>query len=100
MSRHLLAASGVTKHFGPTRALTEVTIEVGPGEIRGLIGENGSGKSTLGSIIAGEPELPLPSARALRSNVGAEFLVAEQVDVRFLLEDMFAKLEEFAAGRA
>lgn len=31
---------------------------------------------------------------------GDDILVVEQVDVRFLLEDMFAKLAEFAAGAA
>lgn len=43
----------ITKHFTSTRALNEVSFEVYPGQIRGLIGENGSGKSTLSSIISG-----------------------------------------------
>ncbi|MHB8806141.1 MAG: sugar ABC transporter ATP-binding protein [Anaerolineaceae bacterium] len=49
----LLQVKGICKAFGPTRALINVDLEVGRGEIRGLIGENGSGKSTLASIIAG-----------------------------------------------
>lgn len=43
----------ITKTFGLTKALTDVSLEIGYGEIRGLIGENGSGKSTLASMIVG-----------------------------------------------
>lgn len=49
----LFEAKGITKIFGPTRALNQVDLRVYRGEIRGLIGENGSGKSTLSSIAAG-----------------------------------------------
>lgn len=49
----LLKCEHIFKSFGPTKALSDVHLEVSRGEIRGLIGENGSGKSTLSSIIAG-----------------------------------------------
>ena len=48
-----LRLEGVSKTFRATRALDDVTIEVMPGEIHGLLGTNGSGKSTLIKILAG-----------------------------------------------
>ena len=48
-----LRMRGVCKAFGATRALNEVTLDVGQGEVHALIGENGAGKSTLMKILSG-----------------------------------------------
>ena len=53
MKEVVLKVENICKNFGPTKALTDVTMEFYGGEICGLIGENGSGKSTLSSVIAG-----------------------------------------------
>ncbi|MGV8973510.1 MAG: sugar ABC transporter ATP-binding protein [Rhodoglobus sp.] len=49
----LLQVRNISKVFGATRALAEVTLEVKQGEIHSLLGRNGAGKSTLVNIIAG-----------------------------------------------
>jgi ribose transport system ATP-binding protein len=48
-----LAAKGVSKTYGATKALRRGDLEVEAGEVHVLIGSNGSGKSTLCKIVAG-----------------------------------------------
>lgn len=49
----LLQVHNISKSFGATRALSEVNLEVGRGEIHSLLGRNGAGKSTLVNIVSG-----------------------------------------------
>jgi ribose transport system ATP-binding protein len=49
----LLEVEGISKHFGATLALSDVSFDVRPGEVHALMGENGAGKSTLMKIISG-----------------------------------------------
>lgn len=49
-----LIVDHVTRSFGATRAVDDVSLSIEPGQIVGLIGENGAGKTTLMRIAAGE----------------------------------------------
>ncbi|KRA24674.1 amino acid ABC transporter permease [Microbacterium sp. Root61] len=49
----VLQVQDVKKSFGGLKALDGVTLELGRGEILGLIGPNGSGKTTMLNIIGG-----------------------------------------------
>ena len=46
-------AEDVSKTFGETRALREVSVDVQAGECHGLVGRNGAGKSTLVMLMTG-----------------------------------------------
>ena len=52
----MLRLANISKSFGPTRAVDDVSLEMHAGEIVGLVGENGAGKTTLMRIVAGELE--------------------------------------------
>src|SRR5437016_5975306 len=55
----LLAVEGIHTYYGKSHILDGISLEVGPGEVVGLLGRNGVGKSTTLKAIAG---LVRPSA--------------------------------------
>jgi branched-chain amino acid transport system ATP-binding protein len=48
-----LEVQDVTAGYGPITVLRDVSLQVGPGEILGVLGRNGMGKSTLIRCLAG-----------------------------------------------
>ncbi|MEI7748928.1 MAG: ABC transporter ATP-binding protein, partial [Chlorobiaceae bacterium] len=49
--KEVVTIAGVGKRFGAVRALQEVTLSVGEGELFGFIGADGAGKTTLFRIL-------------------------------------------------
>jgi ABC-type sugar transport system ATPase subunit len=48
-----IEARNISKHFGGVRALEDVSVAVGRGEVIGIVGDNAAGKSTLMKILSG-----------------------------------------------
>jgi ABC-type sugar transport system ATPase subunit len=87
-----LRVSGLSKTFGATRALQDVSIDVRPGEIHALMGQNGSGKSTLIKALAGYHE---PDGDAVAELDGEPFAIGIEVPdgLRFVHQDLGLVLE-------
>ena len=49
----LLSLQGISKSFGPVKALTAVDLDVPPGQVMALVGDNGAGKSSLIKTVSG-----------------------------------------------
>ena len=53
MNTPALQASLLTKHYGSTRALDGVSLEIAPGTSTAIMGASGSGRTTLLHVLAG-----------------------------------------------
>ncbi|NUB45809.1 sugar ABC transporter ATP-binding protein [Fertoebacter nigrum] len=71
----VLRLSGISKSFPGVRALSDVALELYPGQVTALIGENGAGKSTIVKILTG---IYQPDAGVIEiAGVGTHFPTAQ-----------------------
>ena len=72
MTTPLLEMRNISIHFGGIKAVDDVSIDLMPGEVVGLLGHNGAGKSTLIKILAG----------AYKKDSGEIYVDGKKVDIR------------------
>jgi branched-chain amino acid transport system ATP-binding protein len=89
----LLSVAGITKRFGGVTANRDVSFDVAPGELVGIIGPNGSGKSTLFEIISG---FYRPDAGEVRLDGGSLTGLSPDRVCRLGVARTFQKLRPFA----
>jgi ABC-type branched-subunit amino acid transport system ATPase component/ABC-type branched-subunit amino acid transport system permease subunit len=109
----VLSCRDVTKRFGGLNALSDVDLDVAPGEIVGLIGQNGAGKTTLMDCVSGFHTLDgghitfrgvdvsdwAPHERA-RSRLGRSFQEARLFPSLTVRETIEVALERTATNRS
>ena len=49
----MIKVDGLTKRYGSTLAVDDLSFEVAPGKVTGFLGPNGAGKSTTMRLIMG-----------------------------------------------
>jgi len=53
VAKPVIRMASISKSFSGVYALTDVSIDIFPGEVHAILGENGAGKSTLMNVISG-----------------------------------------------
>ena len=79
-STNILQLIGLEKYFGGLKAVTDFSLKLRLGELKGLIGPNGAGKSTVFNLISG-----------LHKPTGGQVLLDGQ--------DITGRRPDFIAGR-
>ena len=105
-------AVGISKQFGSTVALREVSVSLRPGRCLGLVGRNGAGKSTLVSIMSGiygadrgevrfegQPAPDLGDVQAWRERISTVFQHSMVVPQLTVAENVFLNTQPVRSGR-
>jgi len=108
---YLVEMQSISKAFGPSMVLRDVSLRLRPGSVHALMGENGAGKSTLMKILAGVhrrdkglifkdgTELNLPSPReALSAGISTVFQELSLLPNLTIAENMFLGREPLTRG--
>jgi branched-chain amino acid transport system ATP-binding protein len=66
----ILRLRGVGRRFGGLDAVSDVDLDVGPGERRAILGPNGAGKTTLFNVISGDMRATSGTIEFLGEDVG------------------------------
>jgi ABC-type branched-subunit amino acid transport system ATPase component/branched-subunit amino acid ABC-type transport system permease component len=101
-----LRVAGISVSFGGVHALSDVSLEVRPGEVHGLIGPNGAGKTTLidaitgfnsptaGSVVVGDRDVTkLSPRRRAAAGLSRSFQSLELFDDLTVLENLAVACE-------
>ena len=89
----VLESRGLSKAYGDNKLFEDLTFEVAPGAIVGVIGENGTGKTTLLRLIMGQET---PDAGEVEMGKTVELCYVDQN--RLTLEDKNTVYEEITDG--
>ena len=86
----LVNLTGITKRYGETRALADAQLQVGVGEIVGIVGHNGAGKSTLMRVLGGTTTPDSGSIRVRGRDVTHGFSVdrARALGIRSVYQEL------------
>jgi len=90
----MLTAFEISKSYGRTEVLHDISFDLADGRVTGLLGPNGAGKSTLLHILAG---ITRPTSGRVTFSSDDEVAVASRAELGFCADDL--PLPELLTGR-
>lgn len=75
----LIEVKGLTKSYGKLKAVSGLSLEIGEGELFGLLGPNGSGKTTTVKVLTGQLKPDSGTIRILGTDVVSQPVRAREL---------------------